>query len=164
LQEQQAIISELEREQNEMVSTLSVVHDLCTELEVADVSTLSIVVLENKEWLQNAEKKREEQLVAKQAAGVSMEAELTRQLEELKEELEELQHLRGVAVAKFEDDELPEGHVEVRIDGVVATGKITGKVGICTFNYPFLHSSLLLNSCLLPFSFDEGGVPIIRPG
>ena len=90
---------------DEAVSIQRHLVDLCTKLEVADVSTLSDVVLENKERLQNVE-----------------------------EEWQKLQHLRG------RDNELPEGHVQVVIDGVKATGKITGKVGttdLCSSLPPF---------------------------
>ena len=50
-----ALVAGLQAEAAVMLSTLESVHCLCGSMEVADVSTLSDVVLENKERLQTAE-------------------------------------------------------------------------------------------------------------
>jgi hypothetical protein len=158
-----ALVAELEAEASVMLPTLVEVHCLCAKLEVADVSTLSDVVFENKERLQNAEEELnsehhkhafESEVVDEavsiqrhlvdlctklEVADVSTLSDVVlenkEQLQNAEKELQKLQHLQG------QDNELPGGHVQVVIDGVKATGKITGKVGTTD-----------LYSCLPPFS------------
>ena len=150
-----ALVAGLQAEAAVMLSTLESVHCLCGSMEVADVSTLSDVVLENKERLQTAEVHTTDRDLVDEAVSIQRHLvdlctklevadvstlsdvvlENKERLQNAEEELQKLQQLRG------RDNELPEGHVQVVIDGVKTTGKITGKVGTTD-----------LCSCLPPFS------------
>ena len=110
-----ALVADLQAEASVMLSTLVEVHCLCARMEVADVSTLSDVVLENKERPQTAEENTTDRDLVDEAVSIQRHLvdlctklevadvstlsdvvlENKEQLRNAEKELQKLQQLRG---------------------------------------------------------------------